>query len=296
MGAPSRSPIEFRETAAILGVVAWLGVPVQHATLPTHAEHGGEMQPPVDLDYIDTWPHGLVDAVRPTLPKIAAEIAATYAYSISGDRFFLPAPTTPATDSALSAIWEAMFDNDLRVFHATRLHEAHAVRNEGLRKLHIAERIAAVRAALLRLGKDGIAEDFDTAVDRFDLSHTEFLCREHKVYATPTRRLLHNGGSDIFFENLGGEAIERISLQGSATLQQTLSQLGIPAVVIFRIPSFRTCRRSESALPNCMLEIMLRRQGFLDRRPSYWDVLIEHDVPPDWIEAIVHRHDPSVAG
>ncbi|MBU8541986.1 hypothetical protein, partial [Falsiroseomonas tokyonensis] len=193
-------------------------------------------------------------------------------------------------------IWDSMFENDLRVFHATRLHDTHTIRTEGLRKLNIAERVAAVRAALAALGKGGLAEEFDAAVARFNLSTPEFRYRERKVYATPARRFLHDGGCDVFFENFGGEAIERICLQGSATLREALSHFGDPSVVVFRIPSFRTCKRSESALPNCMLDLMLQRQGLLDHRPGYWDVVIEHDVPPDWIEAVVPQHDPSVAG
>ena len=153
-----------------------------------------------------------------------------------------------------------MSDQQIRVFHATRLLDMDAVLTEGLRSLHLISQIAVVRSELAERGLHREVGELDAAVGVANLASQSYACREQRVWFTPLRRELYNGGCDIFFEHWGGEAIQRLT-QSKVQLTNAIRALGDPAVVVGNIPAFGACESSTARLAPTMLSLMLEREG-----------------------------------
>ena len=249
--------------------------------------------PVVDLDREATWPQQVLHEITPHICEIIAERTAHNEYDLSGDRWFKPPPPSSRTDDAFAIINAAMSDQQIRVFHATRLLDKHAVLTEGLRSLHLINQIAVVRGELAERGLYHEVDQLDAAVDEANLASQFYACREQQVWFAPLRRALSDGGCDIFFEHWGGEAIQRLT-HSKVQLTNAICTLGDPAVVVGNIPAFGACEFSAARLAPTMLSLMLEREG-CEFSVESWDVLLMRDVPPELIEAVLPRNDPSLA-
>lgn len=247
----------------------------------------------IDLDRKDTWPREIFARLGQHIPEIAAEKAAQNQFDLSDDRWTKPCPQCPRTDEALWVIKQVMSDRILRVFHATRLLDPNALTQGGLLSLSLSRQISLVRDELVRRGWQDAIIEFDEVVNETDLESRSFAIREKQVWFTPMRRLLHDGGCDVFFEHFGGEAIQRLT-QSKTTLAKAIRSIGDPAVVVGNIPAFGICLFGDYRVAPAMLSLMLEDAGFNFCVES-WDVLLKRDVPPEWIEAILPHDHPDVA-
>lgn len=248
----------------------------------------------VDLDRSETWPHEVLEQIGPNLVEIAAEYAAQLEYDLSAEKWFTPSPQAPRTDAAKEVIEKAMEHRRIRVFHATRLLEGNSILSEGLHPLDLARQIDCVRGELACRGFTNEVAALDAISLETDLNDQSYACRQNQVWFTPLRRYLHDGGCDVFFDHWGGEAIQRIT-QYDERLKSAICSLGNPSVVVANIPAFGACLFSGRRLPLTMLSLMLETAGLRDSGIEGWDVLLKQAVPPDWIEAVVLRTDPSIA-
>jgi hypothetical protein len=111
-----------------------------------------------------------------------------------------------------------MADRRIKIFHATRLLDFDTVRHEGLRPLDLNHQINTMRAALLAAAQFASVSDIDALIATVNTNDEFFRGREGQVWATPLRRLLHDGGCDVFFDHWGGEAIQRLAAMASRQL------------------------------------------------------------------------------
>jgi hypothetical protein len=248
----------------------------------------------VDLDDLESWPNEIRAELDRNLDSLIAERRAERKYDLSADRWFKPAPPMPFTERACDLILKRMETERLRVFHATRLLDFDEVRRDGLRPLVLQERVSRLRDLAKRGRLNGISDGVDELIAGVDLSDKYFTIREMRVWATPRRRYLHDGGCDVFFEHWGGEAVQRLARMASPELEAAIKQIGAPAVVIANIPAIGVCEGSTSRMPPTMVELALQASGRINVSIGAWDVRTKQPFPPEWIENIVPPDHPSV--
>jgi hypothetical protein len=249
----------------------------------------------VDLDIVSSWPATILSDVGPLLSTVLAEKDADLQYALSGDRWHKPSPTAPATTAAIQIIRREMEDRRIRVFHATRLIDFESVQSEGLHPLNLDRQIDFMKNGLVAAGRFTSLREIDDLLAGVDLDDDFFRGREGQIWATPLRRLLHDGGCDVFFKHWGGEALQRLAHTVSADLEAKIRSLGTPAVVTFNIPAFGCCTRSDYRLAPTMLGLMLERAGLIERNYEAWDVLLKRPIPTEWIESVQPNDDPALA-
>lgn len=254
------------------------------------------LPPAIDLDKEQSWPTAIIAKVAPLLPSILSERQGTTAFELSGDRWHSPAPPTLSTKAAYGIINHQMADRRIKIFHATRLLDFDSVRHGGLRPLDLDHQISTMRAALLAAGQFASASEIDALIATVNTNDDFFRGREGQVCATPLRRLLHDGGCDVFFDHWGGEAIQRLAAMASRQLVTGIQSLGAPAVVTASIPAFGCCAFSEWKLAPTMVRLMLERAGMTQKCWEAWDVLLKQAIPAEWIESVLPKDHPSLAG
>lgn len=248
----------------------------------------------IDLDIFDTWPSGLIDAIEPLLSEIAMESQIETAFNLSSERWFERSPPMPATKAAHALIGEAMAGQEIRVFHATRLINPIAIRNEGFRPLSLEAQLAMVRNELAKtLSVTGI-DNLDSSIASIDLTANFFSVRQGQVWFTPLRRQLHDGGCEVFFNHWGGEAIQRIATMTKPSMTSAIRKIGMPFVVLARIPAFGCCKFGDSRLAPTMLGRIQERRALHQQTNLGWDVLIERAIPKEWIEDVLPSKDHSL--
>lgn len=248
----------------------------------------------VDLDDFTTWPSGIVPLVQDALTDLIAEREAMRAFDLSSDRWFKPSPPQPATNRIAEHVAEAMAGQHISVFHATRLLDPQQVFREGLKRLSIAERIAAIEG----LAAHGPLAPFSDVLQRLlkEADLDDYRIREGQVWFTPLRRNLHDDGCDVFFDHWGGEFVERLLCYSDAGLCNTIQNIGTPSVVMARIPAFGCCQGSgDLRLIPTMLDLAIEAEGMARYPVSGWDVMLKQDVPPDWIVGVFDRDALGVA-
>lgn len=249
----------------------------------------------VDLDDPRTWPNEIRAELDKNLDSLIKERLARREFDSSNDRWHKPAPSTPYTKQAEALILDRMDKEELRVFHATRLLDPNEVRRGGLRPLAIEERTAKLRELAIQGLLQGFTDDIDEAIGRVDLKDESFRIREAWVWATPMRRYLHDGGCDVFFQNWGGEAVQRLAEMASPELEAAIRQIGEPAVVIARIPAIGVCEGATSRLAPTMVELAMEASRRIDVPIGAWDVRAKQPFAAEWIEDIVSPNHPKVA-
>jgi len=254
------------------------------------------LPPAVDLDRKQSWPAAIVAEVTPLLPSILTECQATTAFELSGDRWHKPTPPTLSTKAAYGIINHQMADRRIKVFHATRLLDFDTVRREGLRPLNLDHQINTMRAALLAAGQFASVCEIDALIATVNISDDFFRGREGQIWATPLRRLLHDGSCDVFFDHWGGEAIQRLAATTSRQLVKGIQSLGAPAVVTASIPAFGCCTFSDWRLAPTMVNLMLERATMTEKSWGAWDVLVKQAIPAEWIESVLPKDDVSSVG
>lgn len=212
--------------------------------MPTENTASEKASTPVDLDIVSSWPVMILEEVTPLLQVVMDEKEADLQYALSGDRWFKPSPPAPATKSAHQIINREMAGKWIRVFHATRLLDFDAVRREGLQPLNLKRQIEAMKAGLVATGRFSTCSEVETLLANVDLESDLLDGREGQVWATPLRRLLHDGGCEVFFKHWGGEAMQRLAEMASPDLVKGIQSLGTAAVVTFDIPAFGCCVNS----------------------------------------------------
>ena len=254
------------------------------------------LPPAVDLDKEQSWPSAIIAEVVPLLPSILRERQATTAFELSGDRWHNPALPTPSTKAAYGIINREMADRRIKIFHATRLLDFDTVRNEGLRPLDLGHQINTMRSVLLGAGLFASVSEIDALIAMVNTNDDFFRGREGQVWATPVRRLLHDGGCDVFFDHWGGEAIQRLATMASRQLEIGIQSLGTPAVVTASIPAFGCCMFSEWRLVPTMVGLMLERTGMTEKSWEAWDVLVKRAIPAEWIESVLPKEHVTLVG
>jgi hypothetical protein len=254
------------------------------------------LPPAIDLDREQSWPSAIVAEVTSLLPSILRERQATTAFELSGDRWHNPVPPTLSTKAAYGIINHQMADRRIKIFHATRLLDFDTVRHEGLRPLDLDHQINTMRAALLAAGQFASVSEIDALIATVNTNDDFFRGREGQVWATPLRRLLHDGGCDVFFDHWGGEAIQRLAAMASRELEIGIQSLGAPAVVTASIPAFRCCTFSDWRLAPTMVGLMLERAGMTEKSWEAWDVLVKQAIPAEWIESVLPNDHLSLVG
>lgn len=254
---------------------------------------------PVDLDRIATWPVEIANFMEKYSSDLREERIEDKKYTASSSdyRIMNGAPPMPTWCQAKALIEQVMADRDLLVFHATRLIDFDHVRNDGLFKLDLEQHVRRLKAHLDSNGALEELAEVDAAVQAMLDADAWFINREGAVWATPHRKSLHDGGCNVFYETYGGEAIERIAAYAGGKLLGRLQQMGTPAVVLFRYPAYGEgwCLFTAGRLPQTMIELSLQSQGNWEAMDYGWDVMIERDVPPANIVAVVNLDDPDVA-
>lgn len=99
----------------------------------------------------------------------------------------------------------------------------------------------------------------------------------------------------MFFEHWGGEAVQRLAQMASPELEAAIRQIGVPAVVIARIPAIGVCEGATSRLPPTIVELALEASNRIEVPVGAWDVRTKQPLPPEWIEDIVPPSHPKVA-
>jgi hypothetical protein len=254
------------------------------------------LSPAVDLDKEQSWPSVIIAELAPLLPSILRERQATIAFELSGDRWHNPAPPTPSTKAAYGIINHEMTDRRIKIFHATRLLDFDSVRHEGLRLLDFDHQINTMRTALLAAGQFASVGEIDALIATVNTNDDFFRGRDGQVWATPLRRLLHDGGCDVFFDHWGGEAIQRLATMASRQLEIGIRSLGTPAVVTASIPAFGCCTFSQWRLAPTMVGLMLERAGIKEKSWEAWDVLVKQVIPAEWIESVLPKDDVTLVG
>ncbi|MES2390910.1 MAG: hypothetical protein V4555_04670 [Acidobacteriota bacterium] len=249
----------------------------------------------VDLDRLESWPAELTSEITPLLPAIRAEQQASLASALSGEHWHRPSPPTPSTQAAHEIVRREMASRRIRVFHTTRLLDFDAVRREGLRPLDLEQQIGTMKKVLVATQRFTTLEELGRLISTVDIDDGFFRNREGQVWATPLRRLLHDGGCAVFFDHWGGEAIQRLAHMASDELEAAIQALGTPAVVTFTISAFGCCTFSDWRLPPTMIGLMLESAGFIERNTEAWDVLVKRAIPSEWIESVLPRDDPSLS-
>lgn len=248
----------------------------------------------VDLDDFTTWPSDIVPLVQDALTDLIAEREAMRAFDLSSDRWFKPSPPQPATDRIAEHVAEAMAGQHIRVFHATRLLDAQQVLRQGLKRLSIAERIAAIENLTAR----GPLAPFSASLQRLlnDADLRDYRSREGQVWFTPLRRNLHDDGCDVFFDHWGGEFVERLLCHSDAGLRKAIQNIGTPLVVMASIPAFGCCQGcGDLQLIPTMVDLAIEAEGMARYAVSGWDVMLKQDVPPEWIVGVFDRDALEVA-
>ena len=187
-----------------------------------------------------------------------------------------------------------MQERELRVFHATRLLKYDEVRTNGLRLLSYPETVARLRE-ILTGPLAGLNLNLDQIISDANLNSPLFGHREGRVWATPLRRYLHDGGCKVFFESWGGEAVERIATKASPALVRGIRSIGTPGVVVFRMPALGFCEFGDLQLAPTMIELALERDPTIDVIVGGWDVCCSSVIPAEWIEGVLPPNDPSLA-
>jgi len=254
----------------------------------------------VDMDHIDTWPAKITSFLALHSKELRTEREADHRYTLSPSTYRMmhdSPPPMPRWNSAKRLIEEEMTDRDVIAFHATRLIDFNHVRQDGLIKLDLSQHIQRLKRHLQDAGALEELEEVDAAVAKMLEADSWFIKREGAVWATPHRSSLHDGGCDVFYESYGGEAIERIAGYARGKLAKSLTLLGTPAVVVLRYPAYGDywCKFTTGRLPQTMIELYLKAEGDWEAMDYGWDVMIERDVPPDHIIAVVPLKDPSLA-
>lgn len=258
-------------------------------------------QPSVDLDDQSTWPAPVLDFLHRNAADLRRERTADHDYSLKGSlhRLQNPAPSMARWNEAKALIEDELADREFLAFHATRLMDFDDIRREGLLRLDLEGHAERLKRHLAAIGAVEELQQVDEAVATMLNEDPMFTKRQGQVWLTPLRRLLHDGGCEVFFEGYGGEAIERIaglaSLSGG-TLMARLQTMGMPAVVIARLPVFGWCNRTRTRVAQSMIELFLEREGAWEAMDHHWDIMVERDVPADRIVAVVSNADPRVAG
>lgn len=244
----------------------------------------------IDLDRRETWPAQVCEEIDKRVADLIRERLEQRAYDLSGDRWHKSSPPKPSTDLVTDLINRTMASKRLRVFHATRLLGFDEIRKNGLRTLRYAERIERLK----QLAAGPLAHlpnTIDEIIADANLASNYFAYREAMVWATPLRRSLHDGGCDVFFENWGGEAVQRIAELASPELAAAIRTVGTPAVVVVCMPAFGFCKMADLRLAPTMIDLALERDGSIEVAVGSWDVRAEANVPPEWIEDVLpHDH------
>ncbi len=252
---------------------------------------------PVDMDRIVTWPPEVTAFLRAHSKQLRAEREADHEYTLAPStyRIMNDAPPMPRWDEAKALIENVMADRELVAFHATRLIDFHHVQKDGLMMLNLEQHVARLKGHLQDAGAVDELAEVDAAVSKMLKADSFFINREGAVWATPRRASLHDGGCDVFYKSYGGEAIERIAGYAGGKLERRLKQLGTPAVVIIRYPTYGWCKFTHGRLPQSMIELHLRYEGDWEAMDCGWDIMINRHVPTENIVAVVSLDDPAVA-
>ncbi len=249
----------------------------------------------VDLDDLGSWPAEVRSELDEKLDGLIAEYDAQTQFDLSGDHWFKPPPPKPLTRRAQLVITEQMKAMKLRVFHATRLLDFNEVVRDGIRPLVLDERVARLRELAAQRRLADFEDEIGEIIGRVDLTDNCFTIREARVWATPLRRYLHDGGCDVFFDHWGGEAVQRLAHMASPALEAAIQGIGNPAVVVAKIPALGFCKRSNWRLAPTMLELALEASGRVEVSVGAWDVCAELPIPPEWIEGVVPPDDATVS-
>jgi hypothetical protein len=250
-------------------------------------------RPLVDLDDRETWPAAVLELLRASLPELAREREKERAWDLyEGPGSKPDPPATPRTGRVKEEITLLMEAVDLRVFHATRLLDPRDVLADGLRPLSFDERILRLKE-LCASGQLAGERDLDKCMAAADLADDLWSIRAGKVWATPLRRYLYDGGCDVFFEHWGGEFVQRL-VESSPTLLGGIRRLGSPFVVVIKAPILSWCGAARGRLAPTMIDLALRASGH-DASVGAWDVQGNSAVPPEWIEAVEPPGAPLVA-
>jgi hypothetical protein len=250
----------------------------------------------IDLDRSYTWPEVVRTVIKANLDALMVEREASKQHDLSSGRWRTPAPSQAITQKVLSTIKAEMLNRRIRVFHATRLIDFEEVKKNGLLAMRYDERFARLRQLLGNGCLPGMELELENLLSNVPLDEDFFASREKQVWFTPLRRALHDGGCDIFFEQWGGEAVQRIAANYNRKLESLIQNIGSPAVVVANIPAYGCCALfGDLRLAPTIIELALEEVGAVDCFNGGWDVLIESDVPPDWIENILYPTDPYLS-
>lgn len=243
----------------------------------------------VDLDKPNEWPGEILNLLYTNEFDLGKQILARREFDLKGSIYRMEnaGPDTTVLDCVESRVSLEMAKHEYRAFHATRLVNECTMYRDGLIPLDIVSRLSTVGAQL----PAKLAQDLHRSFDEMD-SQSKFIeSREGRVWLTPMRRFLRNGGCDVFFGHFGGEAIQRLSLNASPDVHEAIKELGQPKVVVCRIPSVGWCRFAGSRLPRTMIELFLEHRGEWEALEVGWDVSLDRIVPPARIEQILDPGD-----
>lgn len=252
-----------------------------------------------DFDHPEEWIWRFEKMIAPMADAIHREIQEKTEWELAGShiRISTPKPADPSTTEALAAIRSDFGDKAFRAFHATRLLNSESVLKGGLLALNRKRQISRVLDAVSGLTSSQSQERI-AAWENWteDTDEVQSCQREKSCWLTPSRRALHDGGLDPMFERFGGEFIERISGDPFDGKRSCSSEIGRPMVVVAAIPT-KWCRRTYDMGPQRVLHEVLGGLGYSLNISfiEFWDVQVEHDIPPDRIEYVCPRDDLRVA-
>lgn len=247
----------------------------------------------VDLDDFSSWPEGVFDTISTSVDGLVDERHSLHQYHTSADRWHRPAPPQPIATRIESFVRESVCEGQLRVFHASRILDSNEIIENGLRALNLEERLDKISDIFSAHGLESLKDSLSDLRNRQSLH--KYHNRVEQVWFTPLRRNLHDGGCDVFFENWGGEFVQRFLSSNLPEAELLIRELGRPVVVLARVPSAHWCRPDgDMRLVRTMVDLVIEAMGKCRYTVTGWDVMLNQDVPPSWIEAIVDRDSPDI--